>query len=179
MPRILPEIATLTQHLDTFYSDPERYRPDACPCCNLARPWAHGFYTRKADRPPSGQGQLNPIPIPRFLCPHCRRTCSRLPECIPPRRWYLWVVQQAVLCRALSEWSIRLIHQTSGPARSTIRRWRDWLEARGMTFAFHLKSHFPQLGRFEEGTAFWQAVFERPGLAGAMAVLDRLGEIVP
>ena len=27
----------------------------------------------------------------------CRRTCSRLPLCIAPRRWYDWALQQVVL----------------------------------------------------------------------------------
>ena len=84
MPRIVPRIETLDQHRLTLFSDPERYRPDACAQCGLAHPWAHGCYTRKSDRPPNGEGRRNPIPIPRFRCrnPDCGHTCSRLPDVI-------------------------------------------------------------------------------------------------
>ncbi|WP_226382967.1 DUF6431 domain-containing protein [Burkholderia mayonis] len=60
--------------------------------------WGHGCYDRKADR--SADGQLNPVSVPRFRCPSCRRTCSRLPLCICPRRWYGWALQQQVLAVA-------------------------------------------------------------------------------
>lgn len=97
MALILPGIHSLAQHLQHLQALPEDYRPERCPHCGRARMWCHGAYTRKADRERSRSASLNPVPIPRFLCSFCYRTCSRLPECVPPRRWYLWAVQQAVL----------------------------------------------------------------------------------
>ena len=59
--------------------------------------WRHGHYRRKTDREGQEGVYLDPVPIPRFYCRHCQATCSRLPGCIAPRRWYSWLVQQAVL----------------------------------------------------------------------------------
>lgn len=185
MHRIVPDIATLEQHLALLCSDPERYRPSACAVCGLASPWAHGFYTRKSDRSPSGDGAQNPIPIPRFICrnPECRRSCSRLPACIPPRRWYLWIVQQVVLAQALAGGSLRgaarAFAPCRGPARSTIRRWRDWLGERGADFTFLLKGRFAALARLGDDVSFWQSCLSDLGLMEVMATLDGLGEVVP
>ena len=183
--RIVPGIDPLEQHLSTLFSDPERYRPEACPHCGMGGLWSHGCYTRKSDRPPSGDGRQNPIPIPRFRCrnPRCRRTCSRLPACIPPRRWYLWVVQQVVLAWVLSGGSLRaaagVFAPLRGPARSTIRRWRNWLGERGADFAFLLKGRFAALAALGEGGVFWRACLNDWSLMEAMATLDGLGEVVP
>lgn len=191
MPRIVPGIETLDQHRSTLFSDPERYRPDACTQCGLAQPWAHGCYTRKSDRPPDGDGRRNPTPIPRFRCrnPDCGRTCSRLPACIPPRRWYLWSVQQVVLILVLTGVSLRAVAThfapRAGPARSTIRRWRDWLRPTPTSkepaacFIFRLKGRFPELARGGDGDAFWLGCLRQLGLVGAMTALDALGEVVP
>src|SRR5687767_7978814 len=68
--------------------------------------------------------------------------CSVLPSCLPPRRWYLFSVQQAVLVLLLSGVSLRrcadIVGTLWGPARSTMRRWRLGLEARHAQFSFHL-----------------------------------------
>jgi len=97
MNRILGSIVSLVQHLATVFTDPDVYRPAACPHCGSGGVWHHGCYHRKADRLNSAEESLNPVPVRRFLCPGCWHTCSRLPACIPPRRWYDWFVQQAVL----------------------------------------------------------------------------------
>lgn len=185
MNRIVPDIPTLERHLKLLSGDPERYHPWACSACGLARPWAHGYYTRKADRSPTGDGARNPIPIPRFICrnPACRRTCSRLPSCIPPRRWYPWAVQQTLLLLILAGTSLaaaaRHFAPRSGPVRSTLRRWRDWWGKLPASWAFLLKSRFEALARGGDGPPFWSAVLGELGLAQAMAALDALGEIVP
>jgi hypothetical protein len=85
---IVPGIGTLAQHLKQLKEAPETYRPKRCPHCGKAGVWCHGAYTRKSDCEGRGDDCLNPVPIPRFYCCHCRRTCSALPECIPPRRWF-------------------------------------------------------------------------------------------
>jgi hypothetical protein len=68
MGRIVPDILSLPQHLETLEQQPVRYRPVACPHCGLAKPWGHGCYQRKADRRPGPDGSLNPIAIPRYRC---------------------------------------------------------------------------------------------------------------
>ena len=88
MYRILPGIDSLKQHREVLAAEPERYCPERCPHCGQAGLWAHGTYPRKADREGVGDESLNPVAIPRFFCPTCRHTCSRLPECVAPRRWY-------------------------------------------------------------------------------------------
>jgi transposase-like protein len=117
MRNIIANIEALAQHLKTFYSNPELYRPDACPNCGSSSLWCHGVYFRKADRSGSGETSLNPTPIPRFYCAACKRTCSVLPECLPARRWYLWATQQLVLLMVLSGLSYRQIAEKSGVSR--------------------------------------------------------------
>jgi len=98
MNRIVSGISTLRQHIETLRSKPEVYRPRRCPSCGHGVLWHYGCYSRKADRrPTSAETSLNPIPIPRYLCSSCLHSCSRLPECIPPRRWYSWLLQQKAL----------------------------------------------------------------------------------
>jgi hypothetical protein len=169
---------------------PEWYRPAACAHCRCTAMWRHGRYYRKADRrvahePPgeagalggsssssSRAGSLNPVPVLRFICRSCTRTCSRLPACIAPRRWYDWCVQQAVLVLLLGGVSLRGCAHCSGRDRRTVRRWRDWLARRGEQFAFCLRSRFPELGRCTDQGSFWRHVIDTMGLRQAMVWLD-------
>jgi len=107
MDRILPGVCSLEQHQQCLGEEPERYRPERCPSCGKAGLWAHGAYRRKADREGAGAASHNPVSIPRFYCAACGRTCSRLPECVAPRRWYGWALQQGVLALLLAGASIR------------------------------------------------------------------------
>jgi hypothetical protein len=134
--------------------------------------WRHGCYHRKADRSGAGES-LNPVPVLRFLCRGCARTCSRLPECIAPRRWFNWVVQEAVLLLVLGGISVRGCALGSGRDRHTVRRWRDWLHECDDPFAFLLRSRWPELGRAVDFTSFWRNVIDERSLSQAMVVLDR------
>jgi len=173
MQRIVGTIVSLVQHLATVFTDPEVYRPAACPHCGRAGVWCHGCYHRKADRTHGDEESLNPVPVPRFLCPGCTHTCSRLPACIAPRRWFDWVVQQAVLLLLLGGASLRHCERCSGRDRHTVRRWRDWLHERNERFAFFLRSRFPELGRWADFESFWRHVIEDVTLQQAVAWLDR------
>ena len=173
MNRIVGSITSLVQHLIAVATDAEIYRPAACPHCRCAGMWRHGCYHRKADRRVGGGESLNPVPVLRFLCRACERTCSRLPACIAPRRWYDWLVQQAVLLLLLGGGSLRQCARCTGRARSTVRRWRDWLHERGEPFAFFLRSRLPELGRWAEFESFWRNVIDGLSLQQAMVVLDR------
>ena len=172
MHRIVASIITLDQHLDAVKTNRDAYRPDACPYCRLGGLWRHGCYHRKADRSADGESR-NPVPVLRFLCRQCLRTCSRLPLCIAPRRWYDWAVQQVVLALLLSGSSLHIFSRCTCRARRTVRRWRDWLHERSESFAFFLRSRFAQLGRSADHDSLWRNVFDRLSLAQAMAWLDR------
>ena len=127
MYRILASITSLEQHAQALAGDSEAYRPTACPRCQRSGLWRHGFYERKADRRVgvSIDESLNPVAVPRFLCPACARTCSRLPACIAPRRWYDWAVQQLVLLILVAGCSVHRCAFCTGRERHTVRRWRD------------------------------------------------------
>lgn len=182
MSRIVPAIASLEQHLRTLNSDPEKYRPSRCPTCGLGGLWCHGHYCRKADRQ---SAKLNPIPVPRFLCGKeqgCGKTCSSLPSCIAPRRWYLWIVQQVVLVYLLAGASLEsgaTQCASLGPAVSTMQRWWRWLKRRHDEFSFHLRNHQPEWGRATQWREFWQRAMQEEPLRELMAYLDRQGLTVP
>jgi hypothetical protein len=177
MRRILEAITSLGQHFDEVSNGGDAYRPQNCPHCSCEGLWHHGCYHRKGVRGLSPKQSGEPVVVLRFLCNTCGRTNSRLPVCIPPRRWYDWAVQQLVLLLLLTGVSVHQCfcrcHRCVGPARSTIRRWRDWLHDRGEEFAFFLRSRRPELGAVSEPTAFWHAVISSMSLAQAMELLDR------
>ena len=173
MNRILGTITTLGQHFVELANGGDVYRPANCPHCRSGGLWHHGCYHRKAERNTvASESRRNPVAILRFLCSACLRTCSRLPACIAPRRWYDWTMQQVVLLLLLAGGSLHQCCQCTGPARSTIRRWRDWLRARNERFTFFLRSRLPELGRLTEPD-FWSQVMNSLSLAQAMALLDR------
>jgi len=177
--RIVSLITSLKQHLDYLASNLKSYRPPACPHCGFGRLWGHGCYERKADRSlPSGDS-LNPIPIPRFLCTGCRHTCSRLPECIAPRRWYDWALQQVVFLMLLKGSSRYQCSQVCGVTRSTVGRWWNELCERTQEFELFLRSRFPELGRTVNFEDFWQRCLQIMPLSRAMAFLDQDGVVVP
>jgi hypothetical protein len=175
MNRILAANPSLLQHILQVQHAPQAYSPFACPHCGIACPWHHGVYLRKADRSDTADASFNPVPVCRFICRRCRRTCSRLPLAIAPRRWYDWDSQQRVLVWLLSELSL---HQASARAcldRRTVRRWYAWLREQTEIFAFHLRSRFPeQLGRIGgDWKVFWRTCLDLMPLRDAMALLDR------
>jgi hypothetical protein len=162
MSRIVASVTTLEQHVEAIKQMPEIYRPLACPHCGIKIVWQHGYYTRKADRRQHGECSLNPVPILRFCCSVCRRTCSRLPLCIAPRRWHDWSVQQGVLERLLNGFSRQSCAGAEVPERRTIGRWWEWLQEYGQTFEFHLRSRWPELGRTTGFGDFWVSVQPPP-----------------
>ena len=110
---------------------------------------------------PPGEGLaalLGSLLIPRFFCPKCHDTCSRLPGCLSPRRQYGWQSQQAVLARLIGGASSREVARRLRPSRRTIRRWWQWLAARFDTHALHLRSRFAELGRAVDWKGFWITV---------------------
>jgi hypothetical protein len=179
MKRIVASILTLQQHLDSLSRQPILYRPTACPNCSFGKLWCHGCYERKADRQSLSSESLNPIPIPRYLCRGCGHTCSRLPECIAPRRWYHWTIQQAIILMLLSGCSLCGCSRWCGLDRRTLRRWWSGLNARHHVFQWFLRARFPELGRSVDFADFWRLCLQAMPLSQAMAWLDGEGVIVP
>ena len=135
--------------------------------------WGHGRYYRKADLEHRGEANANPVPIPRYCCAGCGQTCSRLPECIAPRRWYNWLLQQSGVRAVIDDRPPPAPPAGPTPARRTVGRWWRWLQMRTPLFRFYLSSRWPELGRLVVDTAFWRAVFAGSGLAAAMTWLDQ------
>lgn len=181
MTSIVPYFTTLNAYVDyIIHHEPKKLRPARCPNCGKSGLRCHGRYHRKADRENHREDSLNPVPILRFYCPCCRRTCSVLPECIPPRRWYLWPLQQVVLLLITLEHSWRYIERRVAPVRSTIKRWNYRFQEMFTLHAFHLRSRFPNLGR-NAGTfnLFWKVCLEQMSLSQAMYLVHSAGEVVP
>ncbi len=179
MAHILTGILSLGQHILQLSHDPQAYRPPRCPCCKGAKLWPHGFYLRKACRLPSSKHANDPIQIPRFLCPNCGKTCSSLPECIPPRRWYLWSLQQAVLADLLKGHSLNKVCKRYLPCRQTCRRWWLQLQSQFVLHADRLRSRFVALGRLSSFKAFWQGCLDKMPLSKAMYLLHQDGVNIP
>lgn len=175
MTTILPNVLSLLQHIDTLRKEPESYRPKRCPGCHHAIVWCHGRYTRKADT----NGTLNPVPILRFYCPECDSTCSVLPECMPPRSWYLWKVRQIVFLLLLAGNSVGRTVTESGVRRQTVQRWWCRFQDSFLDYAFHLRNHIPWLGRHTEFTNFWAECLATMPLSKAMRLLHEAGCTVP
>ena len=173
MNRIVATVTSLAQHLAVLAQTPELYRPAACPHCGLGKLWRHGCYQRKVERDITTNATRDPVAIPRFRCPSCRRTCSRLPACIAPRRWYDWVVQQVVLRALAGGASLHAAARSCAVDRHTARRWRHWLAACGARFAFFLRSRCAQWGRVGDSAAFWRNRLAEGALPELMAWLDR------
>lgn len=176
---IVAGILSLTQYLALFEDRIKACRLKHCTHCGQSALWLHGCYARKADRSSRAGESLNPIPIQRFLCPHCQRTCSVLPECIPPRRWYLWEVQQVALLLWLAGKSLYAVAQAIAPSRHTIKRWVARFKEQFYLHKDALCHHFAGLGRTAGFTDFWQACLKPMPLSSAMYLCHVSGVTVP
>ncbi len=179
MRAIMPKITSLYQYLTLVAEDPHQFCPERCLHCGKAGLTYHGCYYRKSDRENVGDATLNPIPITRFLCGACGRTCSVLPECIPPRRWYTWKTQQSAITHYLSNMSFRNIASMLTPSRRTVARWWYRLKARYPLHRLHLCSRFPYLGKCDNVTSFWQRLLSTMTLSSAMWVLNAADVLIP
>lgn len=176
---ILAGIESLVQHIHHLQTQPEDYRPECCPHCGKHGLWSHGSYTRQSDRRALERSTEAPILIPRFFCPACNLTCSCLPEAIPPRRWYLWDVQQSALFLLITSTSLNRVSTMLRPSRQTIKRWWHSLQARFAVDAAALRSRFAELGRFIDLDDFWLNCLKRMSLSRAMLYLHQAGVSIP
>lgn len=174
---IVPGILSLNQYI--YEQCPLRKQAMSCTGCGRLKPWCHGCYRRQSDRYNPSNTSLNPILIQRYYCPGCGITFSVLPECIPPRRWYLWETQQAAIVLILLGQSARAAEQQVKPSRHTIKRWVAWIMTQ---FALHkdiLCSHFSSFGLFTEPVGFWKHVFDTLLLSTAMRLCHVSGVSIP
>lgn len=173
---ILPNIPTLLQYLQTQI---EQLKPDRCPHCGQSQLWNHGHYDRKVGRT-EPEYSLTPIPIYRFLCTECNKTCSVLPECIPPRRWYLWCIQQLIILHIAADGSLNAASQVSTPSRSTCRRWWGRLCEQFLIHAHALRTQFTFLGRYSSSIqAFWSTCLKKITFDKAMFICHQQGVVIP
>jgi hypothetical protein len=177
MVHILSDILSLEQYFIVLKTNPKALHPEYCPhCCFIGLSY-HGFYTRKSDR--SNEGLLNPIPILRFFCSSCRQTCSVLPECISPQRWYVWGVQEKVLSKLLKRQSVRSVSIQEGPTRSTCRRWFAWLQEKMALYRAALCSFLSELGRTVSLEDFWETCLGLMPFSKAMRLCHFAGVMIP
>jgi hypothetical protein len=167
------------QHEKSLQNHLEIYHLGCCPYCGKTGLWRHGFRYRKSDRENYKKSTLNPIPILRLYCRQCKRTCSVLPECIPPLRWYLWVIQEVIIKLRFSGISYNKISQHVIPSRWTISRWINRLIEKFKTHAFHLKSKWSWLGYKTKVDEFWLALLDKSSLSQAMFFLNSQTIFVP
>lgn len=176
---ILPGIKSLIQYIHVLETNPAPLRLERCLSCGKAHPWLHGSYPRQADRENPSKGSLNPVPIQRYYCPECDKTCSVLPECIPPRRWYLWLIQQAVFLLYLAGIRIFAIAKTVLPSRQTIGRWIRRFKEQFYLHKDSLCNLFIDLGRSTGMSDFWLAAFKVTDLGEAMRFCHEAGVLIP
>jgi len=176
MLQILTGILTLIQYKIEIENNPLPVRPDRCECCGKLNPWRHGTYPRKSARP---DASLNPILIQRYYCAACRRTTLAQPECISPRRWYLWEIQQAVLTFFMLGESTCAIAKKTMPSRHTIARWINRFVEQFRLYKDVLCNQIIELGRFISLADFWCACFKKMTLGAAMRLCHVAGVPIP
>ena len=172
---IVAGILLLTQHLTTLKENPNYYRSKFCPHCGRAGVLNHGHYDRKSDR----SGELNPISILRFFCPHCRKTHSVLPECIPPKRWYLWDIQQSVLFKIISGESMRTVSRSEQPGLSTCKRWLKQFKDQFSKQRDALCAGVNKFARLVDFKGFWKNCLNQISLSQAMLLCNQAGVSIP
>jgi transposase-like protein len=176
MRNIVLNISEVNQYLKAQKEKSEALRPPSCPNCGKAGLWRHGHYNRKIASVTSNH---EPVNIYRFFCPYCSKTCSTLPEYIPPRRWYLWKIQQMAATLVFAGKSFRAVAKTTFPTRHTISRWIGRLKERFRLHRDALCQQFIDLGGIDDFVGFWSACLSKISLAQAMCFCNAQGVNVP
>ena len=179
MLHILPRILSLRQYQFEIDHKPEPIRPDKCAFCGRSHPWHHAHYLRKSDRTSKPGESLNPIVIQRYYCPGCGKTTSALPECLPPRRWYLWEIQQSALVLLLLGKSAYAIAKENIPSHHTIRRWMARFREQFILHKDTLCVRLHALSRTSGLAEFWSACFEKITLGESMRLCHDTGVFIP
>ena len=177
---ILSKIQTLSKHLERLKTNRDDYRPSSCGKCGSLVIHSHGCYYRKPSRDSRFDDADNPIPIPRFRCFDCGITFSCLPECIPPRRWYTWAVQEDAFSLLLTIKNFTQGAQKLVPSRRTLRRWWSAWERDHPVYADLIQTQHPELSHLAAKFGdFWRTCLSRFSLQNVMRVLYNQGAPVP
>jgi Domain of unknown function (DUF6431) len=179
MPCIVSDIHSLSQHLETVQKTPETYRQEKCPFCGKSGVWRHGHYYRKSVGQRSTEALTQPIEILRFFCPCCKKTHSVLPECLPPKRWYTWAIQELVLISLLLEGSFRKAKRSFSVSRSTCRRWWYRLKEKFLMYSSSVHTYIFELGAACDFNFFWLSCFEKINLSRVMFLCHQQGVNIP
>ena len=102
-----------------------------------------------------------------------------MPECISPKRWYLWNLQQAAIVLVLAGKSLTATAKKVTPSRHTISRWLGRLKERFRLYKDVLTRHFIDLGRTDDFAGFWLACFKKIPLSQAMCFCNAAGVDIP
>lgn len=157
---IIPEVLSLFQYQEMH---PKDFRPTRCPHCGKEGLWCHGHYDRKIDH--------NFVPIFRYFCPHCCRTCSTLPEYLSPGRRYVWDIQQTAIILAITGKSFAAIAKKIMPSRHTISRWLKKLKEQWQFHKNVLCKHFADLNP-NDFNDFWLTCLKKIPLSQAMRLCN-------
>jgi hypothetical protein len=123
--QILHPFAGSIQQYSEEISDPDRYRPDHCPQCQVSEPLtAHGFYRRTvADVAFDGL-----IRVRRYLCDGCKRTVSLLPQFAAPYlRFSILVISLFLIARLLHGGTLEAAAQTAAQPDMPYQRGQFWV----------------------------------------------------
>jgi hypothetical protein len=123
--QILHPFAGSIQQYSEEISDPDLYRPAACPLCQVKYPLvAHGFYSRTlVDLEFDGL-----IPVRRYLCGFCRRTVSLLPEFVLPYlRFSIPVIALFLVARLLEGRTLKAAAAAASQPDMPYQRGQFWI----------------------------------------------------
>jgi len=176
---IVPEFTSLEDYIFSTTNSRDHH-PAHCVYCGYHKVHRHGTRPRQSDRRNVGAQSLNPVLIQRYRCADCRRTFSRLPICIPPRRWYDWERQQNVLADHIEGKSYRRIAQLFKVARSTVSRWITSFKENFLIHADQIRQQEVELlKKTIDFRSFWKTCLSKFSMAKIMYRLHIAGISIP
>src|SRR6266702_1996278 len=119
-----PFAGSIQRYFDEI-ADPDRYRPDHCPQCEIKQSLTgHGFYRRTlVDAAFDGV-----IRVRRYLCLSCKRTVSLLPDFVLPwLRFSISVIALFLAARLLNGFTLVAAAQAAAPTVMTYQRGQFWI----------------------------------------------------
>ena len=119
-----PFAGSIQRYFDEI-ADPDRYRPDHCPQCEIKQSLTgHGFYRRTlVDAAFDGV-----IRVRRYLCLSCKRTVSLLPDFVLPwLRFSISVIALFLAARLLNGFTLVAAAQAAAPTVMPYQRGQFWI----------------------------------------------------
>jgi hypothetical protein len=122
---------------------------------------------------------MNPLLSPGFSAPAVVKPVQASLRLFPPKRRYLWALQEVILLQLLGGASLNAVAKQVRPSRKTIKRWFDRLKSRFALDAAALRNRFAELGRCDGVSEFWQTCLTKMSLASAMFHIHDSGTFIP